>query len=1277
VRAAGHTERTAPRQAGFGVLAAGLLALALLALAAAPAAAQQTHLRLETFPPIFNSSNSLTVDQSTGDLLVIDAGATTVSRWNPDGTPASFSALGTNVIDAKGAGDGTPEDGFSFTGPAGEQQVAVDNSGTATDGDIYVTQQKNDGSLHLVDVFASSGEYKGQLNGTGATAFGENSRPCGVAVDPAGRVFVADRLESKIYEYASQGAPHNPLDNNDWVETFSVSKPCSLAAGAGPSAGFLFINKFFSFEGNSVLRLTISSGALGVVDPGEDRLVAVDPATGHLYAAVAGATEVTPGEKEEAGTVRELDASGPLPAKLVSSIPTGKIKGIAVRGSTGEIYVSNEAGFNSLQIGVYGPLTTIPDVTTGVATVTGNTSATLKGTVNPDGVALEECFFSWGKTTSYEHPAEACESPAAGEITGSSPVAVHVEIGGLETCTTYHYRLAANNANAALYPEDPHATPKGADRTFSTPCKPTLEAEWTASAGLEEATLKATINPENAPTTYSFEWGPETSYGHTVTGTVGADATVHTIAVTLTEGLAPGSTYHFRFSAENHLGEAEGGDRAFHTYLPTLPETGCANDALRAGAAALLPDCRAYELVSPPAKEGGEAGVPSSYVNAGGIALTVQPRQASPAGEAITYGSFTAFGAEPESAPATSQYLSSRQPGGWSTDNVDPRYEEGFLSDPFVGFSADLSHGAARVVEPELTEDAAKDVPNLYWRESASGALTAIVTAEHQPQIASLPGRERYCLSYGGASADSEQVFFAAKGALLEGDLVRNGFNLYEFSAARAPAEALRLISVLPNGTRATPTLDTGFGGSSGEAGCSMQQALLRRAISAGGQRVFWTYAHSFSGGNNPLFARVSGGPGEPETVQLDASQGGAGKGEGRYWDASLNGSKAFFTDTQKLTPGSTAAGGEPDLYRYDFEASPGARLTDLTAPQPIEAENVKAGVKGVIGASAEGDYVYFVATGKLTGEEENAAHEKAQSGQNNLYAWHEGEGIRFIATLAPGLGDSSDWSADPSNQTARLTPDGAHLAFPSTKSLTGYDNTEPDAGACGVPAVAGEGCNEAYIYDFEADSLACASCNPTGARPLGRSSVLTWSAPYEQPRYLSDNGDRLFFESLDALALRDTNGKRDVYEWEAPGAGSCVESSPTFSAQDGGCLYLISSGAGSDESFFLDASSEQDGRDAFFSTRRQLAPQDEDERFDVYDARAGGGFPYQPPVECEGEGCRGEGTGAGPGFSPGTSAFQGPGNQAHPRCPKGKRQVRSHGKTRCVKPKKHRRAGR
>ena len=77
----------------------------------------------------------------------------TITRYNPDGSPANFEALGSNVIDGRGGADKVepaPE-GLHFSTPS-TVQVVVDESSGATKGDIYVTQFGRPFDRHLLAI---------------------------------------------------------------------------------------------------------------------------------------------------------------------------------------------------------------------------------------------------------------------------------------------------------------------------------------------------------------------------------------------------------------------------------------------------------------------------------------------------------------------------------------------------------------------------------------------------------------------------------------------------------------------------------------------------------------------------------------------------------------------------------------------------------------------------------------------------------------------------------------------------------------------------------------------------------------------------------------------------------------------------------------------------------------------------------------------------------------------------------------------------------------------
>ena len=253
---------------------------------------------------------------------------------------------------------------------------------------------------------------------------------------------------------------------------------------------------------------------------------------------------------------------------------------------------------------------------------------------------------------------------------------------------------------------------------------------------------------------------------------------------------------------------------------------------------------------------------------------------------------------------------------------------------------------------------------------------------------------------------------------------------------------------------------------------------------------------------------------------------------------------------------------------------------------------------------------------------------------------------------------------------------DGSEAVFVSRAPLTGYDNTDV---ASGHPDF------EVYIYEADAGggtgALRCVSCNPSGARPEGKDLEKAglaesefWSAaeipPFSTsqyaPRVLSADGSRLFFESYDGLLPEDTNGVKDVYEWErASGQADCEELGATlYVASAGGCLSLISTGHSPQESEFIDAS--EDGRDVFFTTAQSLVAEDPG-LVDLYDAREGGGFaPKATATPCEGESC--QPAAAAPGAPGAASGPNGSTNLTPLKCRKGTHRVTKGSKTTCVK---------
>jgi DNA-binding beta-propeller fold protein YncE len=801
---------------------------------------------------------------------------------------------------------------------------------------------------------------------------------------------------------------------------------------------------------------------------------------------------------------------------------------------------------------------------------------------------------------------------------------------------------------------------------------PSIDQTYAISVATESAVVKARINPHFwEDTRYFVQYGTapcslggcaeQPAAPGSLLTTAKLDADLTTAGVVLT-GLEPDTTYHYRFVAQSSGGGPTlGPERTIRTFpLAASANTECPNQALRIDASAKLPDCRAFEMVSPVEK--------TNDVESAGL------DQTTPDGEKLTYSTAFAAFADPQSAPAVSQYVATRDPvAGWSSRSITPpRGSESFYFPPlanwFKAFSPDLCQAwFLQDTDLALAPGAPAGFPNLYKLDLCGEAGYTPLTTK-APTNPELAGLNKYFPSIKGFSADGGLSVFEAN-AKLTGDAVAGpDTQLY---GAYGPGN-LRLISVLPNSSAATG--DSSLGSATGYALGTGD--TVRHAISDDGSRVFWTNGSGLAGGKiylrlNPTQPQstLSGGkctqPARACTVAVSES---VSSSAALFITAAADGSRTIF----RIEDGAL----EGNLYEFDADKA----IAYEAEPASLIAE----GVSAVMGASEDAIRLYFTSTEDL-GAGPNPEGDLAVPGRHNLYLYRRGQGFAFIGTLSStdlplgGIGTEfpSPLAVTPGMRTSRVSTDGRYAAFTSRASLTGYDNAD---------AASGQPDAEVYLYDAEGERLLCASCNPSGARPAGRkvgaanngaieywdsATIPGWESEQQPSRALSDDGMRLFFESYDALVPQDSNGTGDVYQWEAPDTGDCDREDAGYSAPNGGCLSLISFGQSANDSKFLDASA--DGSDVFIETQSSLLPQDIG-LTDIYDARVDGGFPAAAPAPpaCEGEACQSP-PDAPTDPAPASSAFEGAGNVVEPivkPCPKGK--VRKHGK--CVKKRKGKR---
>lgn len=526
-----------------------LLALVLwiagLAVLAGSASGKIVHEQEGTFP--LGGINFLTVDNSSGP----SAGSLYIGEING----ATFE---TRVYQADATGAPTGVELDAAETPAGSLglinlstfklagSLAVDSSSGANAGDIYVPDIANG----VVDRFDEAGKYVCQITGlttpSGSECAGaagsETPRgglePQSVAVDPRnGRVAVGD-ASGVIYLF-------NPVGEYEGeIADAAISEPFSLAFDSTGSLYVVNANIFGAGPGNAVKF--DPAGAFAYTLAPSRFSVGVDLGNDHVYLG---------GALESGNEVREFDAAG----NPLSSFGDEGAISIGVNKTTGQVYLTMNG-----QGEIWSGDLFFPSVSTGVAAPVAETGATLHGSVDPEistgGSAIESCEFEYGETEAYGQAA-----PCTPSTPYTVPTDVEAPLSGLAPSTTYHYRLAAENANGERG--------TGEDQTLTTSGPAGISGE-VAIARTSSATVRAQINPFGSATTCEVQYVDDARFqasGYTDAAAVPcAEALAagfgdQPVTATLS-GLSIGTVYHYRFVAKNAAGTRPGADQTFSTF---------------------------------------------------------------------------------------------------------------------------------------------------------------------------------------------------------------------------------------------------------------------------------------------------------------------------------------------------------------------------------------------------------------------------------------------------------------------------------------------------------------------------------------------------------------------------------------------------------------------------------------------------------------------------------------------------------------------------------------
>jgi Divergent InlB B-repeat domain len=625
--------------------------------------------------------------------------------------------------------------------------------------------------------------------------------------------------------------------------------------------------------------------------------------------------------------------------------------------------------------------------------------------------------------------------------------------------------------------------PKTVTATFDA--FPRVEADPPAPILYDEATLRGKVDPEGLATKYHFKYLTQQEYednGETFEGArttameeLAAGEGFVAVEASLV-GLEEGVEYRFRLGAENAVGLAE--DEGTFETLQRRTSSPCANGAYRVGPAAHLPDCRAYELVTPAQTDGltpqatDFGGSPSQGINDW---LTVQRGEG--AGERLTYfteGTLPGF----EGNGVLDGYRAERGAGahpaaGWQSAVFSPNYVE---SAPSLGEGLKLPHQLG----------VASDQLYSVW-EIVDGVETFPETLPSGTYLRTPTGFEALGQGESGGtdleairdylSAGGDHVIFSSSEELEEGAAPQGTAAIYDRAAGEASAE---VISVKPDGSAFGATEGATYAGAAEDGSAVVFSVQGTLYLHREGETIEIAPSGTFAGISEDgryVFYALGNGESTGSLFRFDTQTEEASEisEAGIFAAVSPDGSHAFFSEEPEA--------GEHNLYAWDGAE---AHLIGQLSPADFESKAF-AGIAGM-----------------------------------NLAAW--------TTSIGPGL------QLGRARAPVRSTPDGDVFVFQSHASLTAYDNE----GAGEIyrydsAAEPGQRLLCVSCAPSGAPPSSDALLEDVGATLHSPVQAETMIAN------VTDSGQEVFFQSFDRLLPEDANETEDAYEWEAQGSGGCT----------------------------------------------------------------------------------------------------------------------------------------
>jgi hypothetical protein len=817
--------------------------VALGAVAAAPATAAT----VQGFGPVgsfgfggsgpggLTTPHQVAVDDATGNVLVADPGNGRVEVFQPDGT-----------------GSATYLTEFGSAAVSQPYGVAVDQS----TGDVYVAG--GDGVQPKIARFTSDGQptptytvdpsFTSPAAGAGAGQIGDFNSS--IAVDPATHdLIVGDRGNQRIDRFSSTGAFVRGFDGASVPGGFTSISDVAATASSIYVTDIARDNSVGT-GASRIVQFTAAGAYQAQIGQSDTPVAAaVDGATGNVVA--AGNTRYDDTPKLNVYHGNALSAAVGFAAGAAGSY----VVGIAVGGGVNRhVYVVTDTEFGGAY-GVTGVQTfdPAPAVEADDVTSADSHSVDLAGFVNPEGHATT-AHFEWLDNGAWT---PLPDIPGIGS--GTTDQAVTTQLTGLNPYSSYTFRLVATDTRTTAVSITATARTAGAAPTVVTGDTPTLTATT--------ASIQGTVTPLGQQSAYYFEYGTTADYGRRspagAPGVAGNGFAARGVSADL-QGLAQGTTYHYRLVATNASGTSYGADRTFTTSSAEVT--------------------RGYEMVSPAEKTG--VPVDSHFTGF----------KARADGNAIVYTTQKAVYDGASAAVYKPRVLGTRTASGWLSDPLDPPTLTSAPGQDTFGGVVAVSDDMSRVLVISTHRLGAQGVEgngNLYVHNLSDDSYDLVASSSSSNLYAELAGIA-VSQHFVGASSDLGTVAFNVDVPLRPGDPSGDN-NVYTWTKATG----LQLASVMPDGTPAV--------------GVGSTNSVLRdgNVLSSDGSRVFFTVTGvglflRQHGVTTSVVASQPAGPNDPNDPSLLAASP-----DGRYVIFAASGSNPLTNDAPAVPN---------DVYRYDVD---------------------------------------------------------------------------------------------------------------------------------------------------------------------------------------------------------------------------------------------------------------------------------------------------------------------------------------------------------------------